>query len=255
MIDTSSPSLFKTALSPADDGYYKDGAGSWNVLSVLDTATEIGATGVYEIKLSASELDHDQVVVKFTGTGAADTFFLFDMRGELAEDVGVRASEVRLAELDQANLPTDIANISTVQGAGVWTYPHRSLTTNIPVGAATITAPVALVDGEFQLFIGDDYSVASGRNLVFELPSPPDATGGTVTIDFQKARTSTIDLENHAGTINDAGTDDQNFSFEFLTAVTSTLTAGIHRYVVTLKTAGGDQITVARGKVDVLEPI
>lgn len=87
MVDSSTPASFKSSVSPVDTGYYKDGAGAWTSLAITDTASEIGATGVYEIDLTAAEMNHDQVMIKFSVAGAADTAFLFDMRTKLTDDL------------------------------------------------------------------------------------------------------------------------------------------------------------------------
>ena len=76
-VDSSTPASFKTGLSPVDTAYYKDGAGSWTSLAIADTASEIGSTDVYESDLTAAELNHDQVIIKFAVSGMADTAFLF----------------------------------------------------------------------------------------------------------------------------------------------------------------------------------
>lgn len=86
-VDSSTPQSFKSGVSPVDTAYYKDGAGAWTSLAIADTATEIGSTGLYEIDLSASELNHDQVVIKFSVSGMADTAFMFDMRTKLVDDL------------------------------------------------------------------------------------------------------------------------------------------------------------------------
>jgi len=78
MVDSSVPSVFKSGVSPVDIAYYKDGAGAWTSLAITDTATEIGSTGLYELDLTASELNHDYVIIKFAVSGAADTAFLFN---------------------------------------------------------------------------------------------------------------------------------------------------------------------------------
>ena len=79
MVDSSVPSVFKSGVSPVDIAYYKDGARAWTSLAITDTATEIGSTGLYELDLTASELNHDYVIIKFAVSGAADTAFLFNM--------------------------------------------------------------------------------------------------------------------------------------------------------------------------------
>jgi parallel beta-helix repeat protein len=79
MVDSTTPASFKTGLSPVDTAYYKDGAGAWTTLAITDTAAEIGTTGIYEISLTAAEMNHDWVNIKFTASGAADTLITFKM--------------------------------------------------------------------------------------------------------------------------------------------------------------------------------
>ena len=88
MVDSAIPETFKTGVSPVDTAYSKDGAGAWTALAIAAVAAEIGTTGLYEIDLTAAELNHDQVVIKFAVAGTADTAFLMDMRTELAQDLG-----------------------------------------------------------------------------------------------------------------------------------------------------------------------
>jgi len=131
MVDSATPANFKTGLSPVDTAYSKDGAGDWTALAITDTFAEIGATGVYEIDLIASELNHDQVIIKLTAAGAADSFVVFEMDAQEIDDIPTTAmrgtenaalasvcTNTRLAELDPANLPTDIAAIPTTPMRG-----------------------------------------------------------------------------------------------------------------------------------------
>jgi len=87
MVDTTSPESFKSGETVLDTGYYKDGAGAWTSLPIVDTVVEISSTGVYEVTLSAAEMNHDQVIIKMVSTNGADTAFLFDLRDEV--DLGV----------------------------------------------------------------------------------------------------------------------------------------------------------------------
>lgn len=104
MVDSASPASFKAGVSPVDTAYSKDGAGAWTTLAITDTATEIASTGVYEIDLTAAELNHDQVIIKFAVAGAADSAFLLDMRTELAEDLGNGSGQVDLLTATQSSI-------------------------------------------------------------------------------------------------------------------------------------------------------
>ncbi len=73
MIDSADPNLFKSGLTVADTAYYKDGVGSWTSLAITDTITEIGTTGMYTLEMTATELNHDLIMVKLTSAGAADS--------------------------------------------------------------------------------------------------------------------------------------------------------------------------------------
>lgn len=72
MIDDTTPEDFKTGLTVADAPYSKEGAGAWTSRSITDPVTEIGATGMYQISLTAGELDYDYLIIKFTAADAAD---------------------------------------------------------------------------------------------------------------------------------------------------------------------------------------
>ena len=87
MVDSTTPASFKTGLSPVDTAYYKDGAGAWTTLAITDTAAEIGTTGIYEISLTAAEMNHDWVNIKFTASGAADTLITFRMFTHNIDDI------------------------------------------------------------------------------------------------------------------------------------------------------------------------
>jgi hypothetical protein len=74
-----SAGAFATGLSPVDGAYYKDGSGSWTSLDITATAAEVGSTGVYEITLTAEEMNHDQVLIKFTESGVYDVMINLDL--------------------------------------------------------------------------------------------------------------------------------------------------------------------------------
>lgn len=92
MINESTPGEFITGESVTDTAYYKDGAGAWTSLSITDTFAEIGSTGVYEIDLTAAEMNHDQVLIKLTSTSAADSMVLFQMYTNDVDDLATSAA-------------------------------------------------------------------------------------------------------------------------------------------------------------------
>lgn len=100
--DSAALESLKTGATVSDTAYYKDGSGAWTSLAITDTFTEIGSTGVYEIDLTASELNHDQVLIKLSGTGCADEFILFDLYANSIDDLALQSSVSNLANVGSA---------------------------------------------------------------------------------------------------------------------------------------------------------
>lgn len=154
MVDSATPAQFKTGLTVADEAYYKDGAGAWTALSITDTFAEIGTSCIYAITLTAAELNHDRVIIKLTATGAADSFIMFEMdsieiddipttpmRGTDSAALASICTEARLAELDQANLPADVAAIPTTAMRGT-----DGANTTVPDAAGVAAALHGMTD-------------------------------------------------------------------------------------------------------------
>lgn len=104
MVSTASPGSFVSGESVTDTAYYKDGAGAWTSLAITDTFSEIGSTGVYEIDLTASELNHDQVLIKLTSTNGADTMVLFQMYTNDIDDLATSSSISALNDISAADV-------------------------------------------------------------------------------------------------------------------------------------------------------
>ena len=127
-IDSSTPASYKSGILPIDTAYYKDGAGAWTSLAIADTATEIGTSGSYEIDLTAAEMNHDKVLIKFSVSGMADDAYQFDLRAKLTTDlndfnpagdtvanVGTVATNTDMRGTDSANtVVPDNASIGTI---------------------------------------------------------------------------------------------------------------------------------------------
>ena len=92
MVDSATPASFKAGLSPTDTAYSKDGSGAWTALAITDVLTEIASTGVYALSLTAAEMNHDQVLIKLSSAGAADSMVLFRLDDRNIEDVYGRIS-------------------------------------------------------------------------------------------------------------------------------------------------------------------
>ena len=117
-IDSTTPASYKSGISPVDTAYYKDGVGVWTALAITDAASEIGSTGVYEIDLSAAEMNHDKVMIKFAVSGMADDAYLFDLQTKLVDDLqDITTAQVN-TECDTA-LTDYGANTTTPDNAGI----------------------------------------------------------------------------------------------------------------------------------------
>jgi hypothetical protein len=152
-VDSTTPAQFATGLSPVDTAYYKDGAGAWTSLAITDTATEIGSTGVYEIDLTAAEMNHDKVIVTFNVSGMAQTAFLFDLRTKLTDDLNdIAASDVTTdMDANSANLDTIIANIATTDGKVDTINTNTAATQTLAAGATGFAA----INTDVELILGD----------------------------------------------------------------------------------------------------
>ena len=87
MIDSTTPASFKAGLTPTDTAYSKTGSGVWTALAIADVLTEIASTGVYALSLIAAELNFDQVLIKASSAGAADTMVLLRMYNNDIDDI------------------------------------------------------------------------------------------------------------------------------------------------------------------------
>ncbi len=165
MVDSTSPESFATGETVADTAYYKDGAGAWTTLPLTDTVTEIASTGMYEIDLSASELNHDQVIIKMTSTGSADSAFLFNLNTLSVDELATSAD---LATVD-ANVDTVLVDTADLQAnQGNW------LTAT---GFAT-SAALATAQTDLDTITGSDgVTLATAQALYAPNVVVPDAAG------------------------------------------------------------------------------
>jgi len=58
MVNVTTPETFDTGETVTDTAYYSDAEGTFTTLAITDTVSEIGTTGVYEISLSQTEMNH-----------------------------------------------------------------------------------------------------------------------------------------------------------------------------------------------------
>ena len=109
MPDATNPEDFKTGETVTDTGYYKDGAGAWTSLAITDTAAEIGTTGVYEISLTAAEMNHDWVIIKLTSTNSQDTMISIKTYTNDVDDLATASALTTVdTEVGQIKAVTDL---------------------------------------------------------------------------------------------------------------------------------------------------
>ncbi len=149
MVNSTTPANFSSGLTVTVAAYYKDGIGAWTAFTPVDTPAEIGTTGIYEMDLSAAEMNHDKVLIKFTASGAAATAFMFDTRTKLTDDLNDLAQSDILSDATPfagANVDAKISDIPTAaeidaqltasHGSGAWTSGGAGS------GARTVTTTV-----------------------------------------------------------------------------------------------------------------
>jgi hypothetical protein len=101
MVETASPEDFLPGLTVTGSSASKDGAAAWSTMAALtNSITEIDAalgTGIYEVTLTAAELNHDFIMVFFQVTGAVgqDTaFFIKTYANDVDDAVTVAAGGI-----------------------------------------------------------------------------------------------------------------------------------------------------------------
>lgn len=138
MVDSATPASFKTGLTVAAAGYFKDGAGAWTTLTPGNAVAELGATGQYALDLTAAELNHDRIIIKFTAAGAADTSLVIRTTPapvRLADAVshgGTLGASTATLALSLVRATSQVANQSAViftgQGTGTGIQLNGGLT-------------------------------------------------------------------------------------------------------------------------------
>lgn len=101
MIDKATPESFKAGETVTDSCYYRDGVGAWTSLPIVGTVAEIGNSGIYKINLTATEMNHDYILCKFTATNSADTAITIKTYTKDIEDaVTVSPTQITTGILD-----------------------------------------------------------------------------------------------------------------------------------------------------------
>lgn len=178
-IDSATPSLYASGVTIAIDAYYKDGAGVWTALAIVDTITEIGASGMYELTLSASELNHDKVMVKVSGVGLVDDAFQFDLSVKVVTDL----NDVAATQIVSAGA------IDTLSGAVVNVDSTDSVTGSVGSVVGNVDGSIGSLGAQAKLDVNTEADTANsdyGANTI-----APDNT----TIGLIDAKTTNLPVD------------------------------------------------------------
>ncbi len=206
MVNETTPGEFISGETVLDTAYYKDGAGAWTSLAITDTFTEIGSTGIYEIDLTASEMNHDQVLIKLTSSGAADSMVLFQMYTNDIDDVSTLTTAQVNAECDTAISDASLAtaaSLATVD-ANVDAILLDTGTDGVVISAATANQIAdALLNRDMSAV--SDTTARSPLNALRFLRNKYSVSGTTLTVtkedDSTSAWTSTLTVDANANPV------------------------------------------------------
>ncbi|MEZ6041345.1 MAG: hypothetical protein R3C20_12630 [Planctomycetaceae bacterium] len=84
MVSSASPEWFASGLEVTLEAWSKTGSGAWVVVASPGTPAEIGTSGVYEITIAGSKTNVDQLLLKVTADGAADSAMIFQNAAQLS---------------------------------------------------------------------------------------------------------------------------------------------------------------------------
>jgi len=204
MVSKTGPELFDTGETVTDTAYYKDGAGSWTSLAITDTATEIGTTGVYSIDLTASEMNHDLIMIKVTATNSADSMLM------------IRTYAADVDDLVRSTTPANTLDVSATGEAGVDWANVGSQSTTVTLSNTSTALTAAAVNTEVADVLKTDTKSTDGlAGAPPESPTIEEAisyiykslrnkkTATSTTISIFDDAGSTVD---HKRTISDNGT-------------------------------------------------
>jgi hypothetical protein len=178
MVTTASPETFDTGETVSDTAYYKDGAGSWTSLAITDTVTEISTTGMYSIDLTASEMNHDLIAIKFTSTNAADTMVM--IRTYAVDHDDLVRSTTPANTLDISATGEVSANVTQFGGGAIPTPAATGVpdvnVTHLVDSTASATSLKRSADGVI-------FGTASGSPTTTSTPSDLSLNGDDRVID------------------------------------------------------------------------
>ena len=191
--DSATPTSLKTGVSPVDTAYYKDGAGSWTTLAIADTASELGSTGMYEIDLTAAEMNHDQVIIKFAVSGMSDAFVAFDLKPNIESQVW---DALIASHQTTSSVGLTMASIFA-QTTAIEAYGLDTLIGNLNDVSVADIVTTSLTESYSAL--GAEPTLTQAVYLILQQLYEKDVTGATVTVKKLDGSTTAA-----TGTLNDA---------------------------------------------------
>lgn len=184
MVDSTNPALFRSGEVVTDTAYRRATGGAWTSHPITDTFSEIGTTGIYDIALTAAEMNYDQILIKATSPNAQATYIFMDLEtnsfDDLAVDIdailadtgtdGVAISAVVKNAIADHVLRRSFANAKAAAGPDTKTI--RSL-----LGATAKQVNRVEVVGSSLSVYEDDDSTVLGTQTVTSSPGANPITG------------------------------------------------------------------------------
>jgi hypothetical protein len=236
--DAEDPTALKSGLTPTCTVSGDGGA----FAAATNSASELGATGVYALTLTAAEMDADLVTVKVTAAGACDQVLALVTDPSLA----ALATAAAVADLPtNAELATALAGADDAVLAAVAEVKVK--TDQIGAAAVTVSSPVA-ISGTVTLHAGDDYDAAHGRAVEFAVADETHALGlddAEAVVSFKATQATWT-----ATSVTETA-DGYTVAFEPDAADTAALTLQRQSYELEAVLADGDTVTLATGTLAV----
>jgi hypothetical protein len=189
-VTTASPETFITGETIADTAYYSDTPGSWSSLAITDTVTEIASTGMYELQLTQSEMNHDRIIIKLTSTSGADSAIV------------IRTYVVDVDDLVRSTTPANTLDVSAGGEAGIDWANVGSPTTTVGLSGTTIKSST---DTESDIAALNDLAIAD----VWTGGAAVDTTSSTIDlVTLITTTTNSTNAETAIGNLNDLAVAD-----------------------------------------------
>ena len=217
MVTTANPETFDTGETVTDTAYFSDAGGAWTSLAITDTVSEIGTTGMYELSLTAAEMNHDNIIIKFSSTNAADTAITIRTRAVDLDDLVRATTPGNTLDVD-ANGDVNVAAIAA--NAITATAIATDAITNAKIAAGAITASEA---PNLDAAVSSRSTVAATD--IVSAGAITTLAGAVVNVDTVDTCTTNTDMR---GTDNAllAASAPANFSDLAITITTGQVTVG-----------------------------